>query len=42
MHREAPFYLIAHSVVFVPMRANVTGFKLSPLGSFEFMHVDLK
>lgn len=42
MHREAPFFLIAHSVVFVPMRANVTGFKMSPLGTFEFTNVDLK
>ena len=42
MHREAPFFLIAHSVVFVPIRANVTGFKMSPLGTFEFTNVDLK
>ncbi len=42
MHREAPFFLIAHAVVFVPMRANVTGFKMSPLGTFEFTNVDLK
>ena len=42
MHREAPFYLIAHSVVFVPMRATVKNFKLSPLGSFEFMNVDIE
>ena len=42
MHDQAPFYLIAHSVVFVPMRANVTGFKMSPLGTFEFQNVDIK
>lgn len=42
MHREAPFYLIAHSVVFVPMRANVTGFKMSPLGSMDFNDVEVK
>ncbi len=42
MHDQAPFFLIAHSVVFVPMSAKVTGFKMSPLGSFEFNNVDLK
>ncbi len=42
MHREAPFFLIAHSVVYLPMRANVTGYKMSPLGAHEFTTVDLK
>ena len=42
MHDQAPFYLIAHSVVFVPMRANVTGFKMSPLGAMDFATVEVK
>ena len=32
MHEEAPFYLIAHSVVFMPMRKEVVGYKMSPFG----------
>ncbi len=36
MHREAPYYLIAHSVVYLPMRANVTGYMMSPLGGHDF------
>ena len=31
-HREAPFFLIAHSIVYLPMRKNVTGYMMSPLG----------
>jgi dipeptide transport system substrate-binding protein len=42
MHQEAPFYLIAHSVVFMPMRANVTGYTMDPFGGHEFGNVDLK
>ena len=38
MHREAPFFLIAHSVVFMPMRKNVIGYKMSPLGDHRFDH----
>ena len=41
MHDEAPFFLIAHSVVFLPMRANVTGYVMSPLGKHQFDRVDL-
>ena len=33
MHREAPFYLIAHSIVYLPMRKNVTGYTMSPFGA---------
>jgi dipeptide transport system substrate-binding protein len=40
MHREAPFYLIAHSVVFMPMSKGVTGYKMSPLGTHQFDEVD--
>ena len=32
MHEQAPFVLIAHSVVFEPMRRTVGGFKMSPVG----------
>ena len=42
MHQEAPFFLIAHSVVFMPMRKNVVGYKMSPFGRHEFTTVDLQ
>jgi dipeptide transport system substrate-binding protein len=42
MHEEAPFYLIAHSVVFMPLRKNVVGYTMSPLGAHLFDQVDLK
>ena len=42
MHKNAPYYLIAHSVVFMPMRNNVTGYVMSPLGTHQFDTVDLK
>ncbi len=42
MHDEAPMFLIAHSIVFMPMRANVTGYSMDPLGSHEFRSVNLK
>jgi dipeptide transport system substrate-binding protein len=42
MHNEAPFFFIAHSVVFLPMRANVVGYKMSPFGAHRFDFVDLK
>ncbi len=42
MHDEAPFFLIAHSVVFMPMRADVTGYVMSPFGKHQFDQVDLK
>ncbi len=41
MHEEAPFFLVAHSIVYLPMRKEVTGFKMSPLGSMDFGSVDL-
>ncbi len=41
-HDEAPELLIAHSTVFETMRANVTGYKQSPLGTHMFEGVDLK
>jgi dipeptide transport system substrate-binding protein len=42
MHQEAPFYLIAHSVVFMPMRKEVVGYKMSPFGRHQFDAVDLQ
>ncbi len=41
LHDEAPYVLIAHSTVFMPMRREVTGYVMSPLGSHEFEHVGL-
>ena len=41
MHREAPFFLIAHSVVFQPMRKEVQDFKISPFGLTPFYGVSL-
>ena len=42
MHDQAPFFFIAHSVVFLPMAKNVVGFKMSPLGDHRFDAVDLQ
>ena len=41
-HDEAPWVPLAHSVVFMATRANVTGFKMDPLGRHAFEGVDLK
>ena len=41
-HEEAPEFLIAHSTVFESMRANVTGYKQSPLGTHTFEGVDVQ
>jgi dipeptide transport system substrate-binding protein len=41
-HEEAPNFLIAHSVVYEPIRKNVVGYKVSPLGRHEFYGVDLQ
>ncbi|MCP4382903.1 MAG: ABC transporter substrate-binding protein [Hyphomicrobiales bacterium] len=39
--REAPWATIAHSVVHMPMRTNVTGYIMDPLGGHWFDGVDL-
>jgi dipeptide transport system substrate-binding protein len=39
---QAPWVTIAHSVVFMPMRKNVIGYTVNPLGSHQFYGVDLK
>ena len=41
-HDEAPELLLAHSVVYEAMRANVVGYKQSPFGRHTFEGVDLK
>ena len=38
---QAPWATLAHSTQYVPMRANVEGFVMSPLGDFTFESVDL-
>ena len=38
---QAPWATIAHSVVFMPMAANVTGYVMDPLGGHWFDGVDL-
>ena len=39
--REAPWATIAHSIVHMPMRANVEGYIMDPLGGHWFDGVDL-
>ncbi len=39
---EAPWYTIAHAVQVVPMRKEVEGYTLSPLGAHDFTHVYFK
>jgi dipeptide transport system substrate-binding protein len=38
---EAPWFTIAHSVVFMPMAKSVSGYKLSPFGKHQFDGVDI-
>ncbi|GHD05224.1 ABC transporter substrate-binding protein [Tianweitania populi] len=39
--KEAPWFTIAHSTHYVPMRKEVEGFVVSPLGDYTFETVDL-
>ncbi|MBV8473106.1 MAG: ABC transporter substrate-binding protein, partial [Hyphomicrobiales bacterium] len=41
-HDEAPELLIAHSIVYEATRANVIGYKQSPLGTHTFEGVDIQ
>jgi dipeptide transport system substrate-binding protein len=41
MHDEAPFFLIAHSVVYMPMSKAVSGYTMSPFGKHQFDNVEL-
>jgi dipeptide transport system substrate-binding protein len=40
--REAPWLTIAHAVTNQPMRKNVVGYKINPLGDHDFYGVDLQ
>ncbi|MCX5580026.1 ABC transporter substrate-binding protein [Kaistia terrae] len=40
-HEEAPVFNMAHSIVYEPIRKNVTNYKVSPLGRREFAEVGL-
>ena len=42
MHAEAPFVFIAHSVVFLPVRKEVGGLQMSPLGRMRFDRIELQ
>ncbi len=42
MREEAPFFLIAHSVAYQPMRKDVTGYTMSPLGTHDFSAADIQ
>ena len=39
--KEAPWMTVAHSTVFEPVRKEVSGYKVSPLGAHEFQDVDV-
>ena len=39
---EAPWATIAHSIVFKPVRKEVTGFKIDPFGGHIFYGVDIE
>ncbi len=41
MREESPFFLIAHSVAYQPMRKGVTGYMMSPFSRHIFDHVDV-
>ena len=41
MHDAAPYVLLAHSIVFMPMRKSVTGYVMDPFGLHLFNTVDL-
>ena len=42
MKAEAPWLPIAHSIVFMAVRTEVTGFRMDPLGRRLFDGVDLR
>jgi dipeptide transport system substrate-binding protein len=42
MHEQAPFVLVAHSIVFMPLSKDVVGYTMSPLGRHDFSTVSLK
>jgi len=40
-HDQAPWLPIAHSVVYEPIRKEVTGYKIIPVGLHDFRGVDI-
>ena len=42
MREEAPFFMIAHSIAFQPMRKEVTGYVMSPFSRHIFDDVDIQ
>lgn len=42
MHEQVPALIIAHSTVYKPIRKEVTGFVVDPLGKHHFEVVDIK
>ena len=40
--QEAPWFTVAHSVVYMPMRKEVVGYKIDPFGGHVFYGVDLE
>ncbi|MDR0218112.1 MAG: ABC transporter substrate-binding protein [Enterobacteriaceae bacterium] len=42
MHEQVPALIIAHSTVYEPIRKEVVGYKVDPLGRHIFYNVDLK
>ena len=41
VHDQVPWLNIAHSTVFEPIRKEVSGYKIGPLGKHEFQNVDI-
>jgi dipeptide transport system substrate-binding protein len=39
---QAPWVTLDHSLVYMPMRKDVVGYKMSPLGQHNFYGVDIK
>lgn len=39
---QAPWDTLAHSTVFMPLRKEVTGYKIDPLGGHSFEGVDIE
>ncbi len=42
MNKQSPYFFIAHSLVHLPMRKTVTGYKMSPFGAHRFDATDVK
>ena len=42
MNKQSPYFFIAHSLVHLPMRNTVTGYKMSPFGAHRFDVTDVK